>query len=305
MTLEAIMQLATIFPGVRGEIRQDEPMAQHTSWRVGGAAGYYFKPQDREDLSLFLSVLPRATPLLWVGHGSNLLIRDGGFPGAVVCCHGQLSDLEKVAGHRLYAEAGVSCAKVARFSTRAGLQGAEFLAGIPGTIGGALAMNAGAFGGEIWDIVSSVELIDRDGQVHGRSAAHFEPGYRAVDLPVGHWFLSATLGLATGNAEYGRGRIRSLLVERADRQPVRGASAGSVFRNPIGDYAARLIDKAGLKGLRRGDAEVSLQHANFIVNCGHASASDIEALISQVQSRVKEQFGVLLEPEVRIVGERS
>ena len=304
MTPDAIMPLPTIFPGVRGEVRQDEPMAKHTSWGVGGVASYYFKPRDREDLAHFLSILPAEIPLLWVGLGSNLLVRDGGFSGAVVCCHGQLSGLEVMTGGRLYTEAGVACAKVARFSSRAGLRGAEFLAGIPGTVGGALAMNAGAFGGECWKIVHGVELIDRDGRVSRHNAAAFEVGYRSVNLPSGHWFLSATLGLELGNAEQGRGRIRSLLTERAVRQPVRRASAGSVFRNPRGDYAARLIDSAGLKGLREGDAEVSRQHANFIVNCGHASATDIESLICRVQSRVREQFGVLLEPEVRIVGER-
>ena len=303
MTLEAIMPLATLFPGVRGQIRQNEPMAKHTSWGAGGIASYYFKPQDREDLAHFLSLLPLEVPLLWVGHGSNLLVRDGGFPGAVVSCHGQLSGLKVITGERLYTESGVACAKVARFSTREGLRGAEFLAGIPGTIGGALAMNAGAFGGECWDIVHGVELIDRDGRVSRHNASAFEVAYRSVNLPPGHWFLSATLGLETGSAERGRGRIRSLLTERAVRQPIRRASAGSVFRNPKGDYAARLIDGAGLKGLREGDAEVSRQHANFIVNCGHASATEIESLIRRVQSRVREQFGVQLEPEVRIVGE--
>ena len=259
MTPAAAMNSTRYFPTVRGEVRRHELMAQHTSWRVGGQADYYFCPCDRNDLSQFLQVLPLETPLLWVGLGSNLLVRDGGFRGAVICCHGGLSQLTQLQDHGVVAEAGVACAKVARFCARAGFAGAEFLAGIPGTLGGALAMNAGAFGSEIWDIVVQVELISRDGRVQQHPAGVFKTGYRWVELLPDHWFVGVTLKLARGTEDKGRQRIRSLLVERSAKQPIQASSAGSVFRNPAGDHAARLIDQTGLKGFKVGSKIVANQ----------------------------------------------
>ena len=304
MTPTAAMNSKRYFPTVRGEVRRHELMAQHTSWRVGGPADYYFCPCDRTDLSQFLQVVPSETPLLWVGLGSNLLVRDAGFRGAVICCHGGLSGLTQLEDRGVVAEAGAACAKVARFCAKAGFSGAEFLAGIPGTIGGALAMNAGAFGSEIWDIVDQVELINRDGRIQQHPTSAFKTGYRWVELLPDHWFVGATLKLVRGAEDEGRQRIRSLLVERSEKQPIQASSAGSVFRNPAEDHAARLIDQAGLKGLKVGGAMVSHQHANFIVNTGNACAWDIEKLIACIQARVKAKFGVLLETEVRIVGDR-
>jgi UDP-N-acetylmuramate dehydrogenase len=304
VTPTAAMNLKRYFPTVRGEVRRHELMAQHISWRVGGPADYYFCPCDRSDLSQFLQVVPSETPLLWVGLGSNLLVRDAGFRGAVICCHGGLSELTQLEDRGVVAEAGVACAKVARFCAKAGFSGAEFLAGIPGTVGGALAMNAGAFGSEIWDIVDQVELINRDGRIQQHPTSAFKTGYRWVELLPDHWFVGATLKLVRGAEDEGRQRIRSLLVERSEKQPIQASSAGSVFRNPTEDHAARLIDQAGLKGLKVGGAMVSHQHANFIVNTGNACAWDIEKLIACIQTRVKAKFGVLLETEVRIVGDR-
>ena len=304
MTPTAAMNSKRYFPTARGEVRRHELMAQHTSWRVGGQADYYLCPCDRTDLSQFLHVLPLETPFLWVGLGSHLLVRAGGFRGAVICCHGGLSQLTQLQDHGVVAEAGVACAKVARFSARAGFAGAEFLAGIPGTLGGALAMNAGAFGSEIWDIVVQVELISRDGRVQQHPAGVFKTGYRWVELLPDHWFVGVTLKLARGTEDKGRQRIRSLLVERSAKQPIQASSAGSVFRNPAGDHAARLIDQAGLKGFKVGGAMVSHQHANFIINSGNACAGDIEKLIECIHTRVKVKFGILLETEVRIVGDR-
>ena len=304
MTPAAAMNSKRYFPTVRGEVRCHELMAQHTSWRVGGQADYYFRPCDRNDLSQFLQALPSETPLLWVGLGSNLLVRDAGFRGAVICCHGGLTQLTHLEDRGVIAEAGVACAKVARFCAKAGFSGAEFLAGIPGTVGGALAMNAGAFGSEIWDIVDQVELINRGGRIQQHPTSAFKTGYRWVELLPDHWFVGATLKLLRGSEDEGRQRIRSLLVERSEKQPIQASSAGSVFRNPAGDHAARLIDQAGLKGLKVGGAMVSNQHANFIVNTGTACAWDIEKLIACIQKRVKAKFGVFLETEVRIVGDR-
>jgi UDP-N-acetylmuramate dehydrogenase len=287
---------------LRGELRRDEPLARHTSWRVGGPAHCFYRPADRDDLVAFLQQLDPDEPLLWLGLGSNLLVRDGGFPGTVIATQGSLDRVAAQSGNAIYAEAGCACAKVARIAARAGLVGAEFLAGIPGTLGGALAMNAGAFGGETWPLVRWVETLDRSGQVRRREPGEFHVAYREVQGPRGEWFLAALLQLEQGDAESGQERIRALLERRADTQPTGLASGGSTFRNPPGDYAARLIEAAGLKGLRVGGAEVSGKHANFIVNTGGATAGDIENLMDQVRSEVERQFGVRLVPEVHRVG---
>ncbi|MDH5514742.1 MAG: UDP-N-acetylmuramate dehydrogenase [Gammaproteobacteria bacterium] len=287
----------------RGELLQDEPMSRHTSWRAGGVARHFYTPVDVQDLAVFLQQLAADEPLLWVGLGSNLLVRDGGFPGTVICVHGAVTMLEWLDDTTLRAGAGVTCAKAARVTTRAGLTGIEFLAGIPGTVGGALAMNAGAFGGETWTQVAAVETIDRSGQLHTRMPGEYRVGYRSVRGPENEWFLAAHFALQPGDAEQAQARIRELLAQRGASQPVQQYSCGSVFRNPPGDHAARLIEASGLKGRKIGGAQVSEMHANFIVNTGNASAADIETLLNQVQGTVEQQQGVRLETEVRIVGE--
>jgi len=290
-------------PSLRGEMRHDEPFALHTTWRVGGPARCFYRPADSADLVCFLQQLPLDEPIFWLGLGSNLLVRDGGFSGTVIATRDALNGIAPVGSDRLRAEAGVSCARVARVASQHGLCGAEFLAGIPGTFGGALAMNAGAFGGETWERVIEVETVDRHGTLHRRAPEAFKVGYRRVQGPVGEWFLAASLQLEPGDVMAGQRRIRELLDRRAQTQPIGLPSCGSVFRNPPGDHAARLIEAAGLKGTRNGGAEVSTKHANFIVNTGGATAAEIEALIDLVQQRVFAQSGVRLEPEVRIVGE--
>ena len=287
---------------LRGELRHDEPLARYTSWRVGGPARLLYRPADRADLIRFLQGLDPAEPLLWLGLGSNLLVRDGGFPGTVIATQGCLDQLTLDGVNGVYAEAGCACAKVARFAARSGLAGAEFLAGIPGTMGGALALNAGAFGGETWPLVQWVETLDRSGRVRRREPSDFRIAYREVRGPEGEWFLAVHLGLENGDTESGQVRIRSLLERRSNTQPTGVASGGSTFRNPPGDHAARLIEAAGLKGLRVGGAEVSHKHANFIVNTGEATAGDIETLLEQVRTEVERQFGVSLTPEVHRVG---
>lgn len=288
--------------GLRGRLLADEPLARHTSWRVGGAAEWFYTPADKDDLLRLLAQLPAAMPLCWLGLGSNLLVRDGGVAGVVVRTAKGLSALRLDASGRGTVEAGVSCAKVARAAAAAGLTGAEFLAGVPGSFGGALAMNAGAFGGETWDCVAAVEVAERDGRARKLPAGDIEVGYRQVALPAGCGLLSADLVLQPGGGDNGKRRIRSLMEKRGATQPVTSASAGSVFRNPPGDFAARLIEAAGLKGARAGGAVVSETHANFILNRGRATAADIEALIRRVQAEVKAQAGVELVPEVRIIG---
>jgi len=292
-------------PRLRGELRLDEPMARHTSWRAGGAAARFYRPADLDDLALFLSGLPADEPLLWLGLGSNLLVRDGGVRGTVIYTQGGLDRLERTAACTVRAEAGVACAKVARFCARLGLAGAEFLAGIPGTMGGALAMNAGAFGGETWARVVEVETVDRHGVRRTRSRDDYQVGYRSVQGPAGEWFLAAHLRLEAEDSAAIQARIKALLDQRGRSQPIGLPSCGSVFRNPDGDHAARLIEAAGLKGTCIGPACVSDKHANFIVNTGNARAADIEALIEHVRRTVQEKYGVELQPEVRIVGEKT
>jgi UDP-N-acetylmuramate dehydrogenase len=296
------MMVAPTTGGLRGELYRDEPMSRHTSWRVGGPARTYYRPADLEDLAGFLSSLPADEYLVWLGLGSNLLVRDGGIPGTVIATFGVLGELSLLDETLLRAEAGVACAKVARFSANHGLVGGEFLAGIPGSVGGALAMNAGAFGGETWDYIRAVETIDRVGIRRIREPGEFQVGYRQVKGPQGEWFIAARFEFERGNTAAALERISALLAQRGATQPTRQPSCGSVFRNPPGDYAARLIEACGLKGSCIGAACVSDKHANFIVNTGGARAADIEALIAHVRDEVERVHGVSLRTEVRIVG---
>jgi UDP-N-acetylmuramate dehydrogenase len=301
------MQMREIeqFSGLRGELRSDEPMARHVSWRTGGRADRFFVPADLDDLSTFLRQTPREERLLFVGLGSNLLVRDGGFRGTAILMHAAGRRPALDAG-RVYAEAGVASPKVARFAALHDLAGAEFLAGIPGTVGGALAMNAGCYGGETWDVVEQVLTVDRAGLQRRRTREDYQIGYRHCALRSGaeEWFAAAWFRFPAGDGTAGREKIRSLLARRVASQPLQLPNAGSVFRNPPGDHAARLIESCGLKGLARGGARISEKHANFLVNPnGAARASDLEWLIETVRETVRAQTGVDLQPEVRIVGE--
>ena len=290
--------------GWQGELRYDEPMAAHSSWRTGGSARYFYQPESVDDLCAFLGELDPDEPLLWLGLGSNLLVRDGGFPGTVICTFGALSMTEWLADDLLLAGSGVTCSKVARMTAQAGFTGVEFLAGLPGTMGGALAMNAGAFGSETWSHVEAVETVDRQGVLHTRHPEDYRIGYRAVQGPADEWFVAAHLRLEQGDGQAAQENIRELLARRNATQPTQQHSCGSVFRNPPGDHAARLIESAGLKGAMAGGAQVSEQHANFIINTGSATAADIEMLINQVQGTVEQLYSIRLEPEVRIAGDR-
>lgn len=316
--------------GLRGELRQHEPMARHTSWRAGGAADRVYFPADLADLTDFLRARPASEPVYLVGLGSNLLVRDRGLRGTVILTHRALTAIRigrSEQGHgQLYAEAGVASPKVARFAAMHGFRGAEFLAGIPGTVGGALAMNAGCFGGETWKIVEHAVTIDRRGTLRERRPEDYEIDYRHVRLRddggkpkaealgedhpsslIPHlseeWFVAATFRLPRGDTQSSRRIIKGLLQKRLATQPLEQPNAGSVFRNPPGEYAARLIEACGLKGHAIGGAQISVKHANFIVNAGGASAADIEGLIELAERSVREKFGIVLEREVRIVGE--
>jgi UDP-N-acetylmuramate dehydrogenase len=284
-------------------VRFDEPLSRHTSWHVGGPADAYYTPQSADELARFLTALPAGVPCQFLGLGSNVLIRDGGLRGVVVSLHLGLDRVERVGPTRVHADAGVPCARVARQCVKWSLGPAEFLAGIPGTVGGALAMNAGAWGSETWPHVAEVDVIDRSGARRTRLAAEYRWGYRRIEPPVpGEWFVAARfefradLGASTDS-------IKALLLRRRETQPIGDWSCGSTFTNPDGDHAARLIESAGLKGCRIGGAVVSAKHANFLVNEGEASAADIEQLIAHVQAEVERVHGVRLVPEVRVLGE--
>ncbi|MGY6275875.1 UDP-N-acetylmuramate dehydrogenase [Methylomonas sp. MgM2] len=290
---------------LRGTLLKNEPLAKYTSWRVGGPAEHMYVPEDKADLIAFLRSLPPGEPVYWIGLGSNLLIRDGGIRGTVINTRSRLKDMRLIDSERVYVEAGVPCAHVARFTADLGLSGAEFLAGIPGTMGGALKMNAGAFGGETWAIVDRVEMINAAGEVRERDHHEFEVAYRSVKGLDNEWFLSAQLKLKTGNSESSLHHIKALLEKRNATQPTNKPTCGSVFKNPPNDYAARLIEACGLKGYSIGGAMVSDKHANFIVNRGDATAADIERLIEHIQTQVKSRFSVELQPEVCRIGESA
>lgn len=286
-----------------GEYRRNEPLARHCSWRCGGPADHYFEPADREELVCFLAG-HAVDPLFWIGLGSNLLIRDGGLRGTVIGT-GHLDVIHWVDNAHLYAEAGVPCAHLARAAAAHDRTGLAFLAGIPGTLGGALRMNAGALGGEIWQFVEWAEVIDRTGRIARLPRAEFVASYRRVSQSQPGWFIGALLALPESAHGEANDRIRQVLAQRSATQPTGKASCGSVFKNPPGDYAGRLIEQCGLKGHRIGGCEVSTVHANFIVNDRAGRAADIEQMIQFVRATVAERTGIELETEVLIVGEAA
>ena len=289
-------------PQFATRVRRDEPLSRHTSWHVGGPAEIFFNPHDREDLAAFLRAAPPDVPIHWIGLGSNLLVRDGGLRGIVISTHGTLDALERLSETLVRGEAGLACARIARQCIKWGLGPAEFFAGIPGTLGGALAMNAGAFGGETWAHVRALETIDRRGRTHRRAPGEYRVSYREVIAPAAdEWFLSAELAFERRPGAHDT-EVQNMLAQRKASQPIGEWSCGSVFTNPPGDHAARLIEAAGLKGFRIGDASVSQKHANFIINHGQARAADLERLIGHVRDTVARVHGVALHPEVRIVG---
>lgn len=289
---------------LQGALLFNELLADYTTWRVGGPAAKMYKPSNTADLVLFLQNLPENEPVLWLGLGSNSLIRDKGFSGTVILTQGCLKEITLLSDGVIKVEAGVSCASMARFAARNHLTGGEFWAGIPGTMGGALRMNAGCHGGETWSHVIEVQTINRRGEIKVRKPEEFEIAYRHVSGLKDEWFLSAHIKLESGNKENSLLIIKELLARRADTQPTSEFNCGSVFRNPPGNFAAQLIESCGLKGITIGGAKVSAKHANFIINHeGSATAADIEALIQLVQTKVHDRTQIKLVHEVHILGD--
>lgn len=287
---------------LRGELHHQHNLAMYTSWRIGGDAEHFYRPADLEDLQHFLKQLPDNEPLTWLGLGSNVLIRDGGIPGTVILTLNRLNQLSMNPEGLIRAEAGVTCAKLAKYCAKQGLAEGAFFSGIPGTIGGALAMNAGAYGGETWEHVVRVEIMNRHGDISLCDRDKFKIGYREVEGLNEAFFIAGIFKFSSGNVAEAETAIRLLLKKRNESQPIGSYNCGSVFRNPPGDHAARLIETAGLKGYKIGGAEVSQKHANFILNTGNATAADIEQLIDYVARKVREVHGVSLIKEVRILG---
>lgn len=294
-------------PLLPGEVF-NESLAPWTSWRIGGLAERFFSPATTEVLANYLRLLPAAMPVTWLGLGSNVLIRDAGIKGAVIGTR-QLQGLYQREDGAVIAEAGVTCAKLARFCSRLGFADAAFFAGIPGTVGGALAMNAGAFGGETWEWVESVMVMNREGQSQMLTPADYEIAYREVKPKIlscqGTVFVAGVFRFTSQTHTDGMSRIRELLRKRSQTQPIGTWNCGSVYRNPPGDFAARLIESCELKGYSVGDAMVSPKHANFIVNCDQASAQDIETLMATIEATVLDKFGIQLQREVKILGEAN
>ena len=279
---------------------QNELLASHTSWKIGGRADIFFSPNSRDELSEFLK--SNDCSITWLGNGTNILIRDGGVRGAVISTKKSFNNIQLLDRSNCKVEAGVSCFELAMHAVKNNIGPAAFFSGIPGSIGGALTMNAGCFGHETWEFVKSIEVIDRNGEIHHLDPKEFSISYRSVSFPFPLWFLSCDMtfpdkGVTTME------ELKSMRNSRIERQPLTENTCGSVFKNPDGNHAGDLIERSGLKGFRIGGCSVSEKHANFIVNDKGATARDIETLINHIQNTVKDRFGIDLDTEVRIIGE--
>ena len=287
-----------------GDCSYDESMAKHTSWRVGGRADLFYSPKSRKDLVYFLSSIDPNLPITWIGRGTNILVRDAGIRGVVISAKFFLKEIEKISEYLYKVEAGVACVELALFCQKNGIGPAAFFSGIPGSIGGALTMNAGSFGMETWDLVKEVEVINEKGDISFLEKESFDIAYRTVTFPFRLWFLSCSMSLSS-DEQTTKDNLIELRNQRIRTQPLSENTCGSVFKNPPGNYAGALIEGSGLKGFKIGSASISEQHANFIVNEGGATARDIENLIKHTRQAVREKFDIDLQPEVRIIGEAS
>ncbi len=295
----------------KGEIKRNEPLSRHTSFGIGGPADILAYPSDRNDLiALLSSIKKQRVRSVVIGGGTNLLVRDGGFRGVVICLQ-RLNTIRIDREYRsvggtfsvVYAEAGALLPALLNFTIEQGLTGLEFSTGIPGTVGGAVCMNAGTAAGEMGDVVDSVTLISSDGALFSRGREELGFGYRTANIPAGHLVLDAKIILRHDDRERIMARVKEIQGKRRDNQPWGLRSAGSVFRNPQEEAAGRLIEAAKLKGKKVGDAQVSEKHANFIVNLGKAKAKDVVALMDIIKQTVLDVHGVRLEPEIKIIGE--
>lgn len=288
----------------RQKVLLQEPMKKHTTFRVGGPADYFVMPETKDEIRRIITVCRECgTPFYIIGNGSNLLVSDKGYRGVIIQLYKEMSKIE-TEGNVIRAEAGASLARVANAALEAGLTGFEFASGIPGTLGGACVMNAGAYGGEMKDVLLSVTALAADGEFLTIPKDRLELGYRtSVFARKGYIVVEALLELKEGSKEAIRQKMEELREKRITKQPLEYPSAGSTFKRPEGYFAGKLIQDAGLCGYRVGGAQVSEKHCGFVINCGNASAADVDELMKQVSAKVEEQFGVTLEPEVKRLGE--
>lgn len=286
---------------MRGIIKKNEILAPYTSWHIGGPAKLYFRPESLENLILFLQKYGQDEPLTWLGLGSNVLIGDNGLNHTVIHLRGALQSIG-IENQLLKVEAGVSCAKLTKFCAKNNFMEAEFFAGIPGTIGGALKMNAGAWGGNTWDRLVGVTLINHSGELIYKKKSDFEIDYRSVKMPDNEWFVAAHFDFPCGDTTQSKVRIENLLKKRKETQPIGTKSCGSVFKNPYPLSAGQLIEQCMLKGYQVGDAQISEKHANFIINKGKARAQDVITLMTHIINTVEHQHNIKLQPEVCFLG---
>ena len=295
------MNFEHIKKNIRGQIRENVSLKEYNTWKVGGRAEYFFEPKDLKDLKFFLTNFQK-TNITFLGNGSNVLIRDGGIQGCVICLKNTLKDYEVLKDGEISFEAGFSCMKIAQITARNNLSGLEFLCGVPGSLGGALAMNAGCYGGNVWEKVTKVILINEQGIIRERNKKEFKIGYRNVELEKGSFFVKAIFKLDQNLLKNSQEIIKNFLEDRRKKQPTGLPSCGSVFKNPDHHHAANLIDSLGLKGFKIGGAHISTKHANFIISDKSASSNDIEKLIDYIQKKVYEEKNIFLETEVKFVG---
>lgn len=301
MTEQFLTELKTIIE--KDRIFEKEPMKKHTTFRVGGPADVLIQP-EKDELSKILKLCrQQREPYCVIGNGSNLLVGDKGIRGLVIEMVSKKEEIV-ITGETLRVGAGVMLSKTANAAAEAGLTGMEFAGGIPGTLGGAVVMNAGAYGGEMKDILVSVTVMDENGETREIKAQDLELGYRKSNILKNHYVvIEAVLRLAKGEKAAIREKMNTLKEQRREKQPLEYPSAGSTFKRPEGYFAGKLIMDAGLKGYQVGGAKVSEKHCGFVINCGDAKASDIRRLMQEVSEEVEKQFGVTLEPEVKMIGE--
>ena len=289
---------------IKGKFRSNVSLKEFNTWKVGGKAEYLYEPDNIEELKLFLK-LSKDTKITFLGNGSNVLIRDGGVSGCVICLKNSLNNYKFSKDNEYVFEAGLSCMKIAQITAKDNYGGLEFLCGIPGSLGGALAMNAGCYGGNIWEKVSKVDLINKNGELLEKNKNDFIIGYRNVELEDNNFFVNATFSLQKNKLKNSLDIIKDYLKDRRSKQPTGQPSCGSVFKNPENFYAANLIDSLDLKGYKIGGAYVSKKHANFIIAEKLASSNDIENLIEYVQKKVYEEKKIFLETEVEFIGKNK
>jgi len=289
---------------IKGKLRKNVSLKGYNTWKIGGNAELFFEPLDVNDLQNFL-LLQNDLDITFLGNGSNVLVRDGGIKGCVICLKNSLKNYKILKNGEFIFEAGLSCMKIAQITAKENFTGLEFLCGIPGSLGGALVMNAGCYGGNIWENISTVNIIDKNGNISCRNKKEFDIGYRNVNIKENNYFISANFILQKNKLSNSMEKIKEYLEDRRAKQPTGLPSCGSVFKNPDNAHAANLIDSLDLKGYKIGGAYISEKHANFIISEKNTQSDDIEKLIDFIQKKVYQEKNIFLETEVKFIGNKK